>query len=129
MVQDNDDSGNGAADDFKSVLVSSRGGLDGVESAGGAYLENKLRPTLGTGWYHTVTTRMLMMATHVSAPRQEDEDGDRDRDRERGTIGQRYFSISKSPMVRLQSIPYSIGPTGITGASGSSAPPSQEFLN
>ena len=125
MLRDAQDiSVTGTGEDFSSVLVSS-GGASSESAPGCVALANKLRPTLGLGWYHIVTTRMLMFVCATDGVSVAAHDDGTDRANVEiidssvtmpaAVHGQRYCSISKSPMCRLQVIPYNIGPTGILG--------------
>ena len=99
---------------FTSVMVSSVDAGRG-STAGAVALEKRLCPTLGTGWYHVVTTRILMSAVATDW----NSDSKTDAQYDEGSLSaglvraQRYCTIAKSPMCELRTIPYLIGPKGI----------------
>lgn len=116
MVQDGPDrteAGDFTAETFSSVMISSSGG--GEECWPGVRAEKRLRPTLGTGWYHVVTTRLILAAS----TRFHSDGGSRAPDDlavssgPAWCVGQRYCSIAKSPMCRLFSVPYIIDAKGV----------------
>lgn len=116
VSENNSEIKNGGGEDFKSALMSSRGYVEANMTGSG--IVSNLRPALGTGWYHTVTTRINLIAMSSCGPDDETEQkfGSSSEIYDPGAkmIGQRYFCINKSPMVKLGMIPFSIGPTGIS---------------
>ena len=96
--------------DFNSLLMNS-------ERPSYPIQESSLRPALGTAWYHTVNVRILMFVADegsgIYTRKHVDENDICTSTEITESFVQRYFSICKSPLVRKQTIPYSIGAAGI----------------
>lgn len=110
MVQDDSFGGSvdGFTDTFQSILVSSSGTI----SEHSRSLEKRLRPALGTSWFHTVTTRIIMSVTVGSYQVNRDDYVHSERGAEL-VNGQRLLQVVKSPMCILQTAPFLIGPKGV----------------
>lgn len=95
-------------ENFPSAMMNTEGVLQVGETAAASF-EVLLRPALGLGWYHCVTTRILMSISTAPELRADSEDAVQFG----STRLSRLFTIEKSPMCPQQKICFCIGSSGI----------------